>query len=83
MGYNSSFVKIFQTFYYTRAVTRHDARAYPLRASTVRQPEHAYTETNWEVYPDGLTDTLRWVRDRGSARPACESQWNALGSNNF
>jgi beta-glucosidase len=47
--------------YYSRAVTRHDSRSYPLRASAVRQPAHTYTETNWEVYPDGLTDTLRWV----------------------
>jgi beta-glucosidase len=50
--------------YYTRGVTKHDARAYPLRASTVRQPAHAYTETNWEVYPDGLADTLQWVKKR-------------------
>ena len=47
--------------YYTRAVTRHDPRSYPLRATAVRQPRHTYTETNWEVYPDGLADTLRWV----------------------
>jgi beta-glucosidase len=50
--------------YYTRAVTKHSPRTYPLRAITMRQPQHTYTETNWEVYPDGLTDTLRWVRDR-------------------
>jgi beta-glucosidase len=55
--------------YYTRAVTRYDARAYPLRAATVRQPEHTYTETNWEVYPQGLTDTLQWVHDRYGSTP--------------
>jgi beta-glucosidase len=55
--------------YYTRAVTKYAPRVYPLRAATVRQPQHAYTETNWEVYPNGLTDTLRWVRDRYSAIP--------------
>jgi beta-glucosidase len=55
--------------YYTRGVTRFSPRTYPLRATTVRQPQHAYTETNWEVYPEGLTDTLRWVRDRYGAIP--------------
>jgi len=55
--------------YYTRAVTRHDPSAYPLRASTVRQPAHAYTETGWEVYPDGLADVLAWVRDRYGPMP--------------
>jgi len=49
--------------YYTRCVTRHDASNYPLKAAPVRQ--HAtYTETGWEVFAQGLTDTLAWVRDR-------------------
>jgi beta-glucosidase len=49
--------------YYTRSVTRHDAASYPLKAVPVKQ--HAtYTETGWEVFPQGLTDTLAWVRDR-------------------
>ncbi|MDP9122334.1 MAG: GH1 family beta-glucosidase, partial [Acidobacteriota bacterium] len=50
--------------YYTRSVTRHDPAALPVRASAVRQPRHTYTETGWEVYPQGLTDTLLWVRQR-------------------
>ncbi|MBX6363880.1 MAG: beta-glucosidase [Gemmatimonadetes bacterium] len=50
--------------YYTRAVVVDDAAALPLRAGRVRQPRHAYTEMDWEVYPPGLEDTLRWVRDR-------------------
>ncbi|HEX7049219.1 MAG TPA: GH1 family beta-glucosidase [Longimicrobiales bacterium] len=50
--------------YYTRAVTRHDPAALPVRAATVRQPRHAYTETGWEVYPQGLTDTLLQVKER-------------------
>jgi beta-glucosidase len=50
--------------YYTRSVTRHDPEAWPLRASRVRQDGAVYTETDWEVYPQGLTDTLTWVRDR-------------------
>lgn len=49
--------------YYTRNVTRHDASAWPLQAGSVKQ--HAtYSETGWEVFPQGLTDTLAWVRDR-------------------
>ncbi|HKE47175.1 MAG TPA: GH1 family beta-glucosidase [Rhodanobacteraceae bacterium] len=49
--------------YYTRNVTRHDANSWPLRASPVRQ-NATYTETGWEVFAQGLTDTLTWVRDR-------------------
>lgn len=50
--------------YYTRNVVRFDSRAWPLRASSVRQKRATYTETGWEVYPRGLTDTLVWVKDR-------------------
>jgi len=50
--------------YYTRAVVRHDEAQYPLKATAVRQPGATYTETAWEVFPQGLTDTLTWVRDR-------------------
>ena len=50
--------------YYTRSVVRDDPRALPVRAGGVRQPEHAYTETGWELYPDGLTDTLLWITER-------------------
>lgn len=49
--------------YYTRNVTRDDPAAWPLRASAVRQ-DATYTETGWEVFPQGLADTLAWVRDR-------------------
>jgi beta-glucosidase len=49
--------------YYTRNVTRNDAKNYPVRIASVKQ--HAtYTETGWEVFPQGLTDTLLWVRER-------------------
>jgi beta-glucosidase len=50
--------------YYTRSVTRFDPDAWLLRASRVKQNGVVYTETDWEVYPKGLTDTLIWVRDR-------------------
>ena len=50
--------------YYTRNVTRVDANNWPLKAAPVRQPQGTYTETGWEVYPQGLTDTLLWVKRR-------------------
>jgi beta-glucosidase len=50
--------------YYTRSVTRHDPQVLPVRASAVRQGRHAYTETGWEVYPQGLADALLWCRRR-------------------
>lgn len=50
--------------YYTRSVTCNDPNAWPVRAGRVRQHRHTYTETDWEVYPQGLTDTLLWVKQR-------------------
>jgi beta-glucosidase len=50
--------------YYTRNVTRFDAASWPLRAAAVRQKQATYTETGWEVFPQGLTDTLVWVKAR-------------------
>jgi len=55
--------------YYTRNVTRFDATAWPLRAGAVRQPRATYTETGWEVYPQGLTDTLVAITQRYGHRP--------------
>ncbi len=49
--------------YYTRAVVRHDPNQYPIKASAVYQPSATYTETGWEVYPQGLTDALMWLKD--------------------
>jgi beta-glucosidase len=50
--------------YYTRSVNRDDAQSYPLRATPVRQPLATYTETGWEVFAQGLSDTLTWVAQR-------------------
>ncbi len=50
--------------YYTRSVTRFDANAWPLRACAVRQQRATYTETGWEVFPPGLTETLLWIKRR-------------------
>jgi beta-glucosidase len=49
--------------YYTRSVTQ-AATSYPLNTGVVRQPLGTYTETGWEVFPQGLTDTLLWVKQR-------------------
>lgn len=48
--------------YYTRNVTTADG-SWPLDAGPVRQTQATYTETGWEVFPQGLTDVLLWIRD--------------------
>ncbi len=50
--------------YYTRGVTRDDDASIPVRASRVHQPEHTYTQTGWEVFPDALRRVLVWVTER-------------------
>jgi beta-glucosidase len=50
--------------YYTRSVARFDAAAWPVHAAPVRQEGATYTETAWEVYPQGLADILLWVKAR-------------------
>jgi beta-glucosidase len=50
--------------YYTRSVTCDGPDALPVRAGRVRQDRHTHTMMDWEVYPQGLTDTLEWVRGR-------------------
>jgi beta-glucosidase len=50
--------------YYTRNVTRSEPDALPLKAARVRQKKATYTETSWEVFPQGLSDVLVWVKNR-------------------
>ncbi len=50
--------------YYTRGVMKHDDGRPPVRADYVRQPGATYTETGWEVFEQGLTKTLLWVKER-------------------
>ncbi len=50
--------------YYTRSVTEYDEDRWPFYARAVKQPNATYTETNWEVYADGLRETLEWVTAR-------------------
>jgi beta-glucosidase len=54
--------------YYTRNVVRADPKARPDGAGIVKQPG-LHTEMGWEVYPDGLYETLIAVRDRYGAVP--------------
>lgn len=50
--------------YYTRAVTKNDPQQIVERAGRVKQPRATCTTTDWEVFPQGLTDTLLWVKER-------------------
>jgi beta-glucosidase len=54
--------------YYLRIVVRDDPQggpdAGPTRAHVISPPDRQYTAMGWEIYPQGLTDTLRWLRDR-------------------
>lgn len=50
--------------YYTRSVVKHDDDGYPCHASRVRQANVTHTETDWEVYEQGLVDTLMWFKHR-------------------
>ena len=50
--------------YYTRNVVRHEETSWPLKSVAVRQKQATYTETGWEVFPQGLTDTLLWVKQQ-------------------
>ena len=50
--------------YYTRNVVRHEETSWPLKAVPVRQKQGTYSETGWEVFAQGLTDTLSWIRKR-------------------
>jgi beta-glucosidase len=47
--------------YYTRSVTE-ATDSYPVKAGAVRQPLGTYTETGWEVFPQGLVDLLKWFK---------------------
>ena len=50
--------------YYTRSVTCHNPDAKPVQAGGVKQRHATHTETAWEVYPQGLADTLLGIRQR-------------------
>ncbi|MGZ8829052.1 MAG: GH1 family beta-glucosidase, partial [Thermoanaerobaculia bacterium] len=50
--------------YYTRGITQNDPSQIVERAKRVRNPRAVYTETGWEMFPQGLTDILQWTYDR-------------------
>ena len=50
--------------YYTRGVMKHDPARWPVEAEYVRQEGRTYSETGWEVFEQGLTDILAWVKER-------------------
>lgn len=50
--------------YYTRSVVRASDSAWPLYAERVVQKGAPHTETDWEVFPEAMTRTLLWFRER-------------------
>ena len=50
--------------YYTRGITQNDPATIVERAKRVRNPRAVYTETGWEMFPQGLTDILLWTHER-------------------
>jgi beta-glucosidase len=50
--------------YYTRGVVCDVPAGLPPRAARLIPPRATHTMTGWEVYPEGLTETLLAVRDR-------------------
>jgi beta-glucosidase len=55
--------------YYLRLVVKDDPSAGAARARAVPQKNCPYTAMEWEVYPQGLTETLIWLRDRYGEMP--------------
>ncbi|HYK04322.1 MAG TPA: GH1 family beta-glucosidase [Thermoanaerobaculia bacterium] len=50
--------------YYKRGITKADDSVIIERAARVDNPRTTVTEVGWEVFAEGLTKTLTWVRDR-------------------
>jgi beta-glucosidase len=50
--------------YYLRLVVKDDPSAGAARARAVPQQNCPYTAMEWEIYPQGLTATLLWLRER-------------------
>ncbi|WP_295456520.1 GH1 family beta-glucosidase [uncultured Thiodictyon sp.] len=50
--------------YYSRGLIRHDPTQIPCAATRITPPERRLTAMDWEVYPEGLTETLLWVKQR-------------------
>lgn len=50
--------------YYSRTVVRDDPSAGLCAAERVRQDGSEHTAMDWEVFPEGLSSVLRWVKRR-------------------
>jgi beta-glucosidase len=50
--------------YYLRLVVADDPCGGPPQAAIVESPNCPRTALGWEIYPQGLTETLLWVRER-------------------
>ena len=50
--------------YYKRGITKYSPNTIIERAVRVDNPRGTVTTTDWEVFPQGLTDILLWVRER-------------------
>ena len=50
--------------YYMRDMIRHEESAWPVKTAVVPQSQSTYTDTGWEVHPQGLTEILTWVKQR-------------------
>lgn len=50
--------------YYMRDMIRHDETAWPVKTAVVPQSQSTYTDTGWEVHPDGLREILVWLKQR-------------------
>ncbi|MGQ9659115.1 MAG: GH1 family beta-glucosidase [Thermochromatium sp.] len=55
--------------YYTRARVQAAPGVPPLEAICITPPGSELTAMGWEVYPQGLTETLLWLRDRYANPP--------------
>ena len=55
--------------YYKRGVTQNDPNKIVERAINIPEPGAIVTETDWPVYPQGLTDILTWFRERYGEMP--------------
>lgn len=55
--------------YYSRGLVRAAPEAPPLNAIRITPTNAELTTMDWEVYPEGLTETLLWLRDRYTNPP--------------
>jgi len=55
--------------YYSRGLTVDAPEDWPTRSCKVTNPSARYTALGWEIYPEGLTRALTWVKDRYTKIP--------------